>query len=108
MRQKELERMPLDELWKLHEQVEVLLSAKLEAEARELEERLARLRGKKMPPATRHTRHYPKISPDSEILSSLRKRGPAAGNNRSGHVKRLLREGRWMIFGFPEAIICKG
>ena len=62
MRQKELEGVRLDELWKLHEQVEVLLSAKLEAEARELEERLARLRGKKMSPATRHTRHYPKVS----------------------------------------------
>jgi len=64
MRQKELEKMPLDELWKLHERVEVLLSAKLEAGARELEERLATLRGRIIPTAAKQTRrHYPKVYP---------------------------------------------
>ena len=63
MRQKELEKMPLDELWKLHEQLEVLLSAKLEAEARELDQKLARLQGKKVPAAPKQTHRHPKVQP---------------------------------------------
>jgi DNA-binding protein H-NS len=54
-----LKSMPLEELWKLHEEVVVRLGGKLVAEKAKLEERLRRLQQQ-----SRHTRRpYPKVFP---------------------------------------------
>src|ERR1700722_16292042 len=47
MEKLDLEVMPLDDLWRLHEQISLILSARIIAERRELEKRLVLLnRGK--------------------------------------------------------------
>jgi DNA-binding protein H-NS len=65
----DLEQMPLEELWSLHEQIAKLLSDKMIAEKQELERRLARLSDSDVfkpstPPNGRTPRRpYPKVLP---------------------------------------------
>jgi DNA-binding protein H-NS len=64
MKRNEVEKMPLDQLWALHKQVKTRLSAKLEAETRMLEKRLAILQGRLTAPEAEKTRRfYPKVYP---------------------------------------------
>jgi DNA-binding protein H-NS len=59
METNDLKSMPLEELWKLHEEVAVRLGSKLVAEKAKLEERLRQLQ-----PHSHHTRRpYPKVFP---------------------------------------------
>ena len=62
MDNKHLKTMSVDELWTLHEELSSILSAKLEAERRELERRLARLNGRIERQKTT-CRPYPKVHP---------------------------------------------
>jgi DNA-binding protein H-NS len=59
---KQLQRMSVDELWILHEEVRGVLSTKLDIEKRELERRLIQLNGSiENKPKAR--RPYPKVRP---------------------------------------------
>ena len=64
MKKDALQSMSIDELWTLHEDIGQLLNAKLEAERRQLDERLVRL-GQKVPQKieARRRRPYPKVLP---------------------------------------------
>jgi DNA-binding protein H-NS len=62
MKPADLPSMSVDQLWNLHEEIVALLSTKMEAEKRELEQRLAELQrvvAKKPKPR----RSYPKVLP---------------------------------------------
>src|ERR1700716_3057442 len=67
----DLEAMSVDEMWKLHEQIGQLLSVRLTSEKRELEKRLAHLRGgpvmnpapTEASSAPRERRKYPRVYP---------------------------------------------
>jgi len=61
----DLNSMPLDELWALHETICSILARKLEAEKRSLERRLNELRRsfKKASNETPERRPYPKVHP---------------------------------------------
>jgi DNA-binding protein H-NS len=66
----DLEAMPLDEMWALHEEIGQILSVRLTSEKRELEKRLAQLRGEKETAlgehpegAPRERRKYPRVYP---------------------------------------------
>lgn len=66
----DLEAMPLDEMWALYEEIGQTLSVRLTSEKRELEKRLAQLRGEKEgavgEPAEgglRERRKYPRVYP---------------------------------------------
>jgi DNA-binding protein H-NS len=60
-----LEKLSLDELWSLHEQIFALLEQKIETEKRKLKARLDVLGRKSagMPPAPPQRRPYPKVEP---------------------------------------------
>ena len=62
LKNKNLAMMSVDELWSLHEEVQTILSTKLDAEKRELERRIALLnvRNEDRPKARRP---YPKVHP---------------------------------------------
>ena len=71
----DLEAMPLDDLWALHEQISIVLSKRILAEKRQLEDRLTQLnRGKvtgasdfpnveSSKPNTKPRRPYPRVFP---------------------------------------------
>jgi len=62
VRNKNLEKMSVDELWNLHEEIRSVLSTKLDAEKRQLERRLVQLNGRaENKPKTR--RPYPEVHP---------------------------------------------
>jgi DNA-binding protein H-NS len=61
VKNKGLENMSVDELWSLHEEIQTILSMKLDAEKRELERRLVQLNGYESRPSAR--RPYPKVRP---------------------------------------------
>jgi DNA-binding protein H-NS len=69
MQKLDFEAMALDDLWSLHEQISIVLSRRISAEKRQLENRLAQLnRGKIAQESVlidRKTprRHYPKVFP---------------------------------------------
>jgi DNA-binding protein H-NS len=68
MRNLDMNKMQLDELWDLYEELTKLLSARIISEKRALEMRLARLNhteaaGSSWPPANRTRRAYPKVLP---------------------------------------------
>lgn len=69
MKKPNLESMSLDELWQLHEELNELLSVRLNAEKRALEKRLAQLRRENeaanapAAPASRERRPYPQVHP---------------------------------------------
>ncbi|HEY8334341.1 MAG TPA: H-NS histone family protein [Tardiphaga sp.] len=69
MHEMDLEQMPLEELWALHEQIAQLLSARMIVEKQQLERRLARLNDSEMAgslPARNNRaprRPYPKVLP---------------------------------------------
>ena len=52
MEKSELEAMPLDRLWSLHEQITAVLSKRIMAEKRQLEDRLVQLNRGRIGPAT--------------------------------------------------------
>jgi DNA-binding protein H-NS len=59
---KNLAMMSLDELWNLHEEIDTILSTKLNAEKQKLERRLAQLNGRIELKETAR-RPYPKVHP---------------------------------------------
>jgi|SRR3954452_12829908 len=67
MRKPDLKTMEFDELWRIHEELTVLLSERILAEKRQLEKRLAQLSRveiSKQPSADRAPRRkYPKVLP---------------------------------------------
>ena len=64
MKRDEVEKLPLDQLWRLYKQVKAKLSARLEAETRMLENRLAILQGRLTSAEAEKTRrYYPKVYP---------------------------------------------
>ena len=84
-----LEAMPLDRLWELHEKIGSILAAKLEAEKRELEARLDEL-GRKVGP--RRRRPYPKVVP--KFQNPEQPSQTWAGRGRQPHwVRRFLDNG---------------
>jgi DNA-binding protein H-NS len=112
-----LEQMPLEELWGLHERIAELLSEKIVAEKRELERRLAQLAEREIPGSspTRGDRvprrAYPKVLPkyfnpksSSETWSGRGKRprwltaalqnGHELREFEIGSVKKPLQQGR--------------
>ena len=65
MKRIDFQLMPLDELWTLHKAIGSMLATKLDAEKRELQNRLDEL-GRKFPPPLkekRPRRPYPKVYP---------------------------------------------
>jgi DNA-binding protein H-NS len=65
MKDTRFEAMPLDDLWRLHEEVMAMLSSKIETQKRELERKLARL-GLRLggsPDELPQRRPYPKVTP---------------------------------------------
>jgi DNA-binding protein H-NS len=89
-----LEAMPLDQLWELHEKIGSLLAAKLEAEKRELEARLDEL-GRKFGSSSkpnRQRRPYPKVVP--KFQNPEQPSQTWAGRGRQPHwVRRFLDNG---------------
>jgi DNA-binding protein H-NS len=91
----ELESMPLDDLWSLHEMISGILSARIKAEKHELEKRLAALDGGKdiisQSGASRSLlngkarRKYPRVLP--------KYRNPQTSETWSGRGKRPL----WLV-----------
>jgi DNA-binding protein H-NS len=64
MTKHDFERMPLDDLWSLHEQICSVLETKIMDEKRKLERRLDDLgRGSVAAPVVRQRRPYPKVRP---------------------------------------------
>jgi DNA-binding protein H-NS len=76
MEKLDLEGMPLDELWSLHEQISIVLSKRIIAEKRQLEDRLIQLNRGRIAEATVSVdlnssktdgksprRHYPRVFP---------------------------------------------
>ena len=61
MKDSELEKMPLDDLWQLHEKIEAVLDRRLEEERRKLQKQLNEL-GRKFG-ASPQRRPYPKVKP---------------------------------------------
>ncbi|OKO82432.1 H-NS histone family protein [Bradyrhizobium sp. AS23.2] len=76
MKKLNLESMSLDELWQLHEELNQLLSDRLNAEKRALEKRLAQLRRENeaasvpAAPAERQRRPYPQVHPKYRNLKA--------------------------------------
>jgi len=76
MKKLNLESMSLDELWQLHEELNQLLSVRLNAEKRALEKRLAQLRRENeavhapIVPAGRQKRAYPEVQPKYRNLNA--------------------------------------
>jgi DNA-binding protein H-NS len=91
----ELESMSLDDLWSLHEEISGILSARIKAEKRELEKRLAVLgaagpvsgdrRGGETSPIGKPRRKYPRVLP--------KYRNPQTSETWSGRGKRP----RWLV-----------
>jgi DNA-binding protein H-NS len=91
----DLEKMTVDELWSIHEEISAVLSERIVAQKRELEKRLAILRpGSEMgesPPEVRvakprkSRRKYPKVLP--------RYRNPGTAETWSGRGRRP----RWVV-----------
>ena len=69
MNVRDLERMPLDDLWNLHERIVAILDVKLVQETRKLEEKLNELgrRFGRAPPGPSQRRPYPKVPQNIEI-----------------------------------------
>jgi DNA-binding protein H-NS len=63
----DFDRMTIDELWHLHEQVSQVLSIRLTTEKKALEKRLSRLRSENLSTATKAVesprRKYPRVFP---------------------------------------------
>ncbi|MDN3278943.1 H-NS histone family protein [Frankia sp. RB7] len=76
MKKPNLESMSLDELWQLHEELNELLSVRLNAEKRALEKRLAQLRRENeaanapAAPPSRERRPYPQVHPKYRNLNA--------------------------------------
>jgi DNA-binding protein H-NS len=62
MKDRNFELKSTDELWKLHQEIRAILSAKLEAKKHELERRLTELKGRNER-NTEARRPYPKVDP---------------------------------------------
>lgn len=97
MEKLDLEAMPLDDLWALHEQISSILSKRIIAEKRQLENRLLQLnRGKdalgpvklKLEPdranRERPRRKYPRVLPKYQNPTFQPKRGPVGVSGLGG------------------------
>jgi DNA-binding protein H-NS len=92
VKNKDLARMSVDELWSLHEEVQTILSTKLDGEKRELERRMALLNGRNgdRPKARRP---YPKVHP--KYRNPERPSETWSGRGRQPHwVGAQLRSGK--------------
>ena len=98
--------MPLDDLWKLHDEVISALASRIEAQKSELEKRLEqlgnRIRGL--------TKGYPygtavlKVSPKFRNANRPRKLGLDAASNRIGFCYYLRKVDRWRTVASNEAV----
>jgi len=101
MKKLDFEKISLDELWALHEQISRVLSSRIVAEKEHLEKRLIQLhRGEnpkiaapvrsKSPEAKRDRprRKYPKVYLNTETRSTRPKHGRDAASNRDGWCRR--------------------
>jgi DNA-binding protein H-NS len=82
LKRSELELLSTEELWVLHEKITATLNAKISAEKKVIEDRLAQLNGWFRVEQTRETperRPYPTVFQNSEIRNNLPKPGRAAG-----------------------------
>ena len=90
MRKSDLNSMPTDELWALHEKIATCLAAELTAEKIELERRLEQLKarnGDKHRHSLPARRPYPKSRVRNfEILTGRRKLGLVEASNRAGYL----------------------
>ncbi|KRR03114.1 H-NS family nucleoid-associated regulatory protein [Bradyrhizobium valentinum] len=116
MDKSKLEAMPLDDLWSLHEQLTALLSKRIIAEKRQLEERLTQLnRGKiaqasaavevKSTKAGRKSarRHYPKVFPKYRNPAVPSETWSGRGKQPRWLVSALKAGGRIEDFKIPSA-----
>jgi hypothetical protein len=83
VKNKNLEKMSVDELWKLHEEIHNILSTKLDAEKRQLERRLVNSRG---PLGTNQRRVDPtrQFILNTAIRRGLLRPGLDEGSDRAG------------------------
>ncbi|NOJ47654.1 H-NS histone family protein [Bradyrhizobium archetypum] len=116
MEKLELEAMPLDDLWSLHEQLTAILSKRIIAEKRQLENRLVQLnRGKiaqasvavdvKSTKAGRKTprRHYPRVFPKYRNPAVPSETWSGRGKQPRWLVSALKAGGRIEDFKIPSA-----
>lgn len=91
----ELEAMALDDLWSLHEEISAILSARIKAEKRELEKRLAVLnRGMDVVDESSDSRALHNGKPRRKYPRVLPKyRNPQTAETWSGRGKRP----RWLV-----------
>jgi DNA-binding protein H-NS len=95
MKQIDFRAMPLDELWALREKIDSLLTTKVEAEKRELEQRLDTLKRKfgHSTNGDRRRRPYPKVLP--KFQNPKQPSQTWAGRGRQPRwVGELLKAGR--------------
>ena len=92
VKNKNLEKMSVDELWKLHEEIHNILSTKLDAEKRQLERRLVQLKG---PAANKPKvrRPYPEVHPKYRNPERSSETWSGRGK-RPRWVDALLRSGK--------------
>jgi DNA-binding protein H-NS len=81
MDNRELKQMPIDELWALHEEVRAVLTARIAAEKRVLEERLDQLDNQTN--ASQRRRPYPPVKPKFRNPGNPAD-GPVADDSRVG------------------------
>ncbi len=91
----DLDSMSLDELWALHQALEILLSKKLSEEKRAIEKRLAALRSFTLNP---RSRHGPKRHRSSGTHSTQRKRGPDGARPLHGSLRSSMPERQKRIY----------
>ena len=95
MKDSDLAKMPLDDLWRLHEQIIQLLDRKLEQEARKLQRQLDEL-GRKFggaPSDIPQRRPYPKVEPKFRNPNDLSETWSGRGK-QPRWVTELLVSGR--------------
>lgn len=116
MEKSELEAMPLDRLWSLHEQLTAILSKRIMAEKRQLEDRLVQLNRGKIAQAsvavkvksskvdrTTPRRHYPQVFPKYRNPAVPSETWSGRGKQPRWLVSALEAGGRIEDFRIPAA-----
>ena len=116
MEKSELEAMPLDSLWSLHEQLTLVLSRRILAEKRQLEDRLVQLNRVKLGQASVAVemkssrlgrkiarRHYPTVSPKYRNPAVPSETWSGRGRQPRWLVSALEAGGRIEDFRIPAA-----
>jgi DNA-binding protein H-NS len=116
MEKSDLEEMSLDELWQLHEQISSLLSVRIIAEKRELEQRLIQLNRGRNPGEgvvvklstssknqPRERRKYPRVLPKYQNPSVPSETWSGRGKRPRWLVSALKAGGRMEDYIIPEA-----